>query len=253
MTDKETIMYQILGAICEADAPIVFKGALITKLVLTENGYATLERHTRDIDANWIGTPPSMSEMEITINSSLKTLDGKFHAETFREYGDKKSAGFYIVESTTGEKMVTMDIDIRPIYGSRVYHYGEVGIRGVLANEILADKITVLSGVKMFRRSKDLIDVYTLTHCVRVITAEIFDIIQSKQLVLGKFAELLTRRDDVEHAYNKLAGIDGKPAFDDVYAYLGEFVRPFAVKDETPKIWNSDKLAWEDVNRQAEP
>ena len=28
MTDKETIMYQILGAICKVDAPIVFKGAL---------------------------------------------------------------------------------------------------------------------------------------------------------------------------------------------------------------------------------
>lgn len=27
MTDKETTMYQILGQICQADAPIVFKGA----------------------------------------------------------------------------------------------------------------------------------------------------------------------------------------------------------------------------------
>ena len=34
MTDRENIMYQILGKISETDAPIVFKGALITKLIL---------------------------------------------------------------------------------------------------------------------------------------------------------------------------------------------------------------------------
>jgi hypothetical protein len=36
--DREKIMYRMLGAISGMDAPIVFKGALITKLVLSENG-----------------------------------------------------------------------------------------------------------------------------------------------------------------------------------------------------------------------
>ena len=99
MTDKEKTMYQILGTICETDAPIVFKGALITKLILAEHGYSALERSTRDIDANWIGTPPPMSEIEDTVNHSLGALGGKFHAQAFREYGDKKSAGIYIIES----------------------------------------------------------------------------------------------------------------------------------------------------------
>jgi len=252
MTDKETIMYQILGAICEADAPIVFKGALITKLVLTENGYATLERHTRDIDANWVGAPPSMSELENTLNRSLESFDGKLRAEAFREYGDRKSAGFYIVENATGEKVVTMDIDIRPICGSRTYHYGEISIKGVLANEILADKITVLSGMKMFRRSKDLIDVYALTQCIEVQTSEIFKVVSSKQLKLGEFNELLTRRSDVEHAYNKLQGVEGKPLFDDVYPYLTKLVYPFAQKDKTPRIWRSEKQAWANISRVSE-
>jgi hypothetical protein len=247
MTDKETIMYQILGRICQTDAPIVFKGALVTKLILSEHGYTTLERQTRDIDANWIGTPPPMTELENTINRSLDALNGRFRAEAFREYGDKKSAGLYIVENATGEKIVTMDIDIRPIFGSRVYHYGEVEIRGVLPTEILADKITVLSGIKMFRRSKDFIDVYALTHCVRVLTAEIFEVISGKHLELGEFTELLTRREDVEHAYEKLQGIDGKPPFNEVYPYMIKFVRPFTQRDTTPRIWNSGGRAWDDV------
>ena len=246
MTDRENIMYQILGKISETDVPIVFKGALITKLILAEHGYTTLERQTRDIDANWIGAPPPMDELENTINRSLEAFIGKFYAEAFREYGDKKSAGIYIIESATNERIVTMDVDIRPICGSRTYHYSEVGIRGVLANEILADKIVVLSGMRLFRRTKDVVDVYALAHCIRVLTTEIMGIIGSKHLELGEFTEFLTRRVDLEHAYNKLQGVDGKPLFDEIYQYLNRFVTPFVSKDKTPRVWNSGKRSWDD-------
>jgi len=49
MTEHERLMYQILGRISEANIPLVFKGALITKLILTENGFTTLERQTKDM------------------------------------------------------------------------------------------------------------------------------------------------------------------------------------------------------------
>ena len=248
MTDRENTMYQILGKISETDAPIVFKGALITKLILAEHGYTTLERQTRDIDANWIGTPPPMDELENTINRSLEAFNDKFHAEVFREYGDKKSAGIYIIEIATNERIVIMDIDIRPICGSRTYYYAEVGIRGVLANEILADKIVVLSGMRLFRRSKDLIDVYALAHCVRVLTTEILEVIRSKHLELGEFVEFSTRQVDLEHAYNKLQGVDRKPLFDEIYQYLNRFIIPFVLKDQTSRVWNSGKRVWDDLS-----
>ena len=63
MTRHEKLMYQVLERISKADTPIVFKGALITKLILAENGYTALERQTKDIDANWIGLPPSMNAL----------------------------------------------------------------------------------------------------------------------------------------------------------------------------------------------
>ena len=250
MTDREKTMYQILGKICETDAPIVFKGALITKLILAEQGYTDLDRQTRDIDANWIGDPPPMSEIEDTVNRSLGTLSKKFYVESFREYGDKKSAGLYIVENETGEKILSMDVDIRPICGSRTYHYGELGIRGVLANEILADKITVLSSMRIFRRLKDFIDVYALTHCVEVRTTEIFEVMARKHHQLEEFSEFYTRRDDVEHAYNKLQGVEGKPLFGDIYSYLKDFVFPFAQRDNTSRIWNSGNRNWDEQHIQ---
>jgi hypothetical protein len=40
-------------------------------------------------------------------------------------------------------------------------------------------------------------------------------------------------------------GIEGKPPFDVVYSCLNKFVTPFAMRDETPRIWNSAGLVWE--------
>ena len=246
MTEHEKLMYRVLGSISESDAPIVFKGALITKLVLAENGYNAIERYTKDIDANWTGETPSMEDLVDTINDALGDMREQFHAVAFREYEEKKSAGISIVRNGTDDEVVIMDISIKPVMGSRVYKYGQLEIRGVLANEILADKISVLSKQVVFRRVKDIIDVYALAHCVSVRTQEIFEIYkENPHREIGAFTEFYMRRDDIEHAYNKLFGIDGKPPFDEVYKYLDKFLYPFAQNNKEPLRWNSEMLMWE--------
>jgi hypothetical protein len=247
MTEREKLMYQIMGRISESDAPIVFKGAMVTKFILATGGYTDLDRQTKDIDANWIGAPPSMGDLEDAINRSLGGMREQYFAVAFRNYGEKKSAGISIRSKDTDEEAFSMDISIKPVSGSMIYRYGEISIRGVLANEILADKLTVMSTRMLFRRAKDMVDVYALTHCVEVRIAEMFEMFRKRpEREVGSFAEFLTRRADVEHAYNKLSGVSGKPAFDKVYSYLGKFLHPFVQRDETPKVWNSESLAWED-------
>ena len=248
MTEHERLMYKVLGRISGADTPIVFKGALIAKLILAESNYTDIERKTDDIDANWIDSPPSMGVLVDTINKALGDLSSQFHAVAFREYEEKKSAGISILRNDTDDEVILMDISMKPVAGSRIYHYGETEIRGVLANEILADKISVLSKPIMFRRAKDIVDVYALAHCVRIQTDEIMTVQKSNpSREPGAFTEFFTRRQDVEHAYNKLAGIEGKPLFDNVYAYLSKFLHPFAERDETPKLWNSEGQTWENL------
>ena len=63
MTITESKMYEILAVISNTEAPIIFKGALITKLILKEQGFDQIERMTRDIDANWVGEKPAMDEL----------------------------------------------------------------------------------------------------------------------------------------------------------------------------------------------
>jgi len=245
MTKKEELMYQIIGRLSTSDAPLVFKGALIIKLILSDRGYTEMERQTRDIDANWVGEPPSMDDMVDAVDRSLGDLRNQFHAVAFRSYGDKMSAGIYIRDKSTDDEVVSMDIDMRPIVGSRIYHYGDISIRGVLVNEILSDKIAVLSKKNIFRRAKDLIDVYALAHCVNVKTSDIFGMFEKNpDREIGPFTEFYTRRQDVEHAYGRLAGVDGKPPFDEVYSYLKAFIQPFAERDFTPRVWSSNRLIW---------
>lgn len=38
MTEREKLMYRIIGNISESNAPIIFKGGLITKLILMQIG-----------------------------------------------------------------------------------------------------------------------------------------------------------------------------------------------------------------------
>ena len=250
MTEQEKFMYQILGKITSSDAPIVFKGALITKLILAENGYVDLDRATNDIDADWIGIPPSTGSLVEAVNQSLGDLQNRLYATSSRELTDKQTAGISIIDKDTDKEVIAMDIGMRPVIGSKDYYYGETRIRGVLINQILSDKITVLSSDRLFRRAKDIVDVYALSHCTKVKTADIYNACEKIGREIQPFEAFYERKEEVRHAYNKLKNIESKPSFDDIYNYLDRFLHPFAEKDISAKTWDSDALKWYDEQQK---
>jgi hypothetical protein len=247
MTVLEKKMYEILGVISAGNAPIVFVGGLITKLILAEKGFTGVDRPTVDIDGYWVGTPPTMEYLVETINQSLKAFKGALFAEGTREYGKGITAGISIMEAATGRRVISMDVDVRPAGESKIYYYDGIAIRGVLPSEILADKIFVLSSQHLFRRAKDLLDIYSLAHCVCARTDEIYAALKRKDRVFGGFKEFQTRREDIRHAYGRLAGIEGKPDFDALYSYLLKFSAPFISDEKSPMVWNMDLSKWEKV------
>ena len=252
MTKQEMIMYQVLGKLYEVDAPIVFKGALITKLILMENSYAATERQTRDIDANWIEKPPSMEELVEVVNNSLKSLGDDVYAVAKRPYGQGKSAGIWIISRETGEQVFTMDIAIKPVIGSRVYHYGETSIRGVVPEAVLCDKISVISSERIFRRAKDLLDVYALSNCMVIRLADIYSALKKADRELGAFDAFTNRRADLEYAYNKMRGVTGKPGFNVLFSYLVDFLKPFMQRDMNDKVWIGGNASWcENVEKES--
>jgi len=245
MNDNEKLMYKVMGQITDSNAPIVFKGGLITKLVLEEKGYTSIERATRDIDSNWIGEPPSMAVMVNTINDSLGNLKNAIYAVQDREYSEDSSARLLLKKLGTNDVIFSIDINVKPVTGDKIYYYGESRIKGVLPDEIIADKLSALSGQKVFRRTKDMVDIYALTHCVEVRSSNIFDVCEKKHIEIKPFIEFHSRVSDVKHAYEKLRGLTGvKPQFEIIYNYINDFIKPFAEKNRTEQVWNPDTVTW---------
>jgi hypothetical protein len=243
LTKSEELMYSVMGAVANSNIPIVYKGAMITKLILSEHGFDSFVRETQDIDASWVGDSiPSAAQMADMLNHALLPLG--LIAEVKREHGIGKSAGVKVKDASTKEDRLSMDIDIRADKSVQRYKLGEVSFSGVTPNKVIADKISVIASVKVFRRAKDLIDLYALAHCVKFSKWDIYKLWASEKRSLGDFAPFLTRSDELEFAYNKLQRIEPKPDFAQIYEYLTAFLEPFITPSLTNHVWECEDGRW---------
>ena len=225
LTVQEKRMYDVMCAIKEHNVPVVYKGALITKLILQENQFSEFIRETQDIDASWVGaSPPSMDNLTAMLNNSINILG--LIAVVVREHGEKTSASYDVFGAAHGELVMTIDIDMRKTVESQTYHFGNVSFQGVTPNNVIADKISVIASDKVFRRAKDLVDLYALLHCVIVKTTDIHGIWERESRIIGNFSAFTGRPDELRHAYEKLRRLDVKPEFDMMYVYL-KILSPF--------------------------
>ena len=214
--DKDSfynIAYAIINALYNANLPIVFKGMTVTRLALIENNIS-FSRETRDIDGDWTGDRISLSELEKVINDALSNLNN-IYVKAFRDYSDRTSAGFDIYQNEI--KISSFDLSIRKNEFVKLYDVNGIRFYGQTINKMIADKITVISTNKVFRRSKDLLDLYYLSTITNISKNNIIDIISKCNNTLGNFNELINSKKDVEHAYNSMYWIENKPSFEDVY------------------------------------
>lgn len=235
ISKNEEIMYEVMEAIHDSGIPISFKGSLVLKAVLIENGYGEETRHTVDIDGNWIShSHPTMETMSSSIQKAIDKKKLNLLVSPFREYGVGRSAGFAftsIADKSREEVIFTMDIDVdRPVTETRIYEVKGFSFSGMLLANMLADKIVVISSEKIFRRIKDLIDVFYLSRIAQFDKDEILSVISRNGKAIGNFDAFLNRQDDLRHAYMKyrLSGDVHKPSFEEIYEevrnYLGVFL-----------------------------
>ncbi|MDR2300945.1 MAG: nucleotidyl transferase AbiEii/AbiGii toxin family protein [Deltaproteobacteria bacterium] len=235
-------MYEVMGAIVSVGVPIVYKGAMITKLILQENHFDDFTRETRDIDLNWVDAkPPSMERLKETLNRALAGFG--LTAVIKREYGENQAGGFRIFDAN-GHKKLMIDVNMGPVVDSRIYQFGNVTFRGVTPNSVISDKINAVSSDKICRRAKDLVDLYALAHCAIIKRSELCEIWKKENLSIGTFEVFTKRREDVEHAFEKLNRIDAKPSFEEAYGYLTAFLAPFMEPTLKGEVWDSKKRAW---------
>ena len=233
LTAVEKLMYEVMKAIYDSSIPISFKGSMVLKACLLEAGYSEETRHTVDIDANWnTDTPPSAEQMTESLQKALQNSGIDLNVNLYRMYGEGRSAGFELTDSVTGEIYFTMDIDVnRPIPPTKIYEVEGLRFRGAAPSQMIADKLSAISTEKIFRRIKDVVDLYYLSKAFSFDHADVQRALKNSGRTLGNFSDFLYDTDALRHAYEKFRfeGDVRKPPFYEVY----ESVKAY-IKDEIP-------------------
>ena len=202
LTAEEKLMYAVMKAIYDSGIPVNFKGSMVLKACLLEAGYADETRHTVDIDANWYSaTPPTGPQMVESLEKAIQKSGLDLKVGLHRMYGEGRSAGFELIDKDTGEVLFTMDMDVnRPVPPTRIYEVEGVRFCGVSPSQMIADKLSTISTDKVFRRIKDVVDLYYISKVFPFDKDEITRTLENSGRKLDIFSGFLHRQDELKHS-----------------------------------------------------
>ncbi|MFC2314445.1 MAG: nucleotidyl transferase AbiEii/AbiGii toxin family protein [Selenomonas massiliensis] len=252
MNENEKLMMKVMAELTKAKAPIIFKGAMNLNLALQEAPPVKVHRITHDIDGDWLGANHTVETMRDVLEKAVHRVDPSLSVVVFREPAEEKSTGFRILDADK-ERVFKVDFGQRshPFYQDYqiIYQGKPLYIRGATRSKMLSDKICAIASPKVFRRAKDLVDVYILSHSKDVNLLDVHRTIHAGGRTLGSFEEFRTRQEDLKHAYEKLANVENKPDFSALYGRLETFLAPFIEKKLRPLTWTGE--AWAAPQRHA--
>lgn len=229
ITAEEKLMYQVMKAIYDSGIPLDFKGSLVLKACLMEAGYTDETRHTVDIDANWYADePPTAEQMTGSLQKALTASGIDLEVSLYRMYGEGRSAGFELTDRASGEVLFSMDIDVnRPMPPTKLYEVAGFTFRGVAPAQMLADKLSAISTDKVFRRIKDVVDLYYISRVFAFDKAGVMQTLKNSGRTLDTFQGFLYHENELRHAYEKFrfAGDVDKPPFEEVYGAVKAYIR----------------------------
>ncbi len=214
--ELENFLYQIIAEIAKTNAPIIFKGGLALKdLLYIINPDETIERRTIDIDANWTGEADIDKIYEV-LASALKKVEPSYKLDTYRLADEKKSMGFKILDELD-EVITNIDLDIKdnPFY--IICNINDVNIKYSSIEKIFADKLFAISGPKVFRRGKDILDLYLIISNNNIDFQKVDEILNYDHRKLDNFQTMIENKELIKNAYDSLIGITNKPKFDEVW------------------------------------
>lgn len=224
---NEKLMYRIMSELYKLEAPIIFKGALVTNVILQQSDNSTqVTRGTKDIDADWINLNTDMNTLKNYIQEALNNIDNSLKVEITREYSENKSAGF-VIKNITGDKITSLDISMRDTSYKQLYYIDDLRFWGTTVDKILADKISSISSDKIIRRVKDILDVYALSFCTNYTTSQIIEVMNNTNRFLGDFEYFQKNKDKLKYAYDKLQGVQNKVDFESVYEKVNDISKEF--------------------------
>ena len=235
LSEQEKLMYMVMKAIYDSGIPIEFKGAMVLKACLLEAGFTGEIRHTADIDANWyLNEELSPEQMTMSLQDALTKNGIKMDIKMYRMYGPGRSAGFDLVDQQNGEILFSLDVDInRPTSPSQIYEISGIRFRGVSQNQMMADKISAISSDHVYRRIKDIVDLYYMSQVFAFDRDTLTESLLRSERSLGSFDGFLHHKPELKHAYEKyrFSGDINKPSFEAVYTEVKNYIKDILPKE----------------------
>lgn len=233
---QEKIMYDVMKAIYDSGIPISFKGSMVLKACLLEAGYTEETRHTVDIDANWNSdVEPTAEQMTESLQRAVDKSGLDLEVRLYRPHGEKRSAGFDLLERSTKEILFTMDVDVnRPAPATKIYEIEDIRFCGASPAQMIADKLSAISTDKVFRRIKDVVDLYYISKAFDFNRANVMQTLKDSGRTLDTFHGFLHRAEDLRHSYEKFrfAGDVDKPPFDEIYRLVKSYIKAVLPKEK---------------------
>lgn len=241
--EEEKFLYNLMNQLYQMNIPIVFKGALVLKAIQYNCGNPTgIIRETHDIDGDWVNGVPSMEMLTGILQEAVNRIEYPLIVVPYREYGNGKSAGFNFNHPVTGQTFTSMDLSIRENNNTFRYSYiNGIQFYGQSIDKIVADKVLVCSSRKVFRRIKDVIDLYILSYCWSGSNIQILQLIQASGKSIEMFNEFMNNYTELLHAYSKYSNTATENiSFEIIYSRVKIFLEPYIRIVTTNHIWNGN-------------
>ena len=157
--------------------------------------------------------------------NAVKKIDSALNVQISRVFGERKSAGFRIVNEN-GEKIASIDLSVRQNQFCEPYtsYVNGISINGASLSKMLSDKIYAISGENVCRRMKDVLDIYVISFITEINADELYQIWKDTGRELGDFRAYRAQFVELKEAYDKMKGVKNKPDFNNVYEKVNDVV-----------------------------
>lgn len=235
------IMYALMGAMSKMGYPVVFKGAMVLH-ALTLNTPINTFRMTEDIDADWVGLTITNEELYFKISNAVSSLGiPNLYVIQKKNFKVGMSAEFHIMQKGVEDVLFTMDIGVKNNNHHLVYKLPSgVSFLGSHPNKIFADKVSAISTRKVYRRVKDIYDMYLLSHISGYRIKYIHEALLDAGRELESFNEFLNdpmKPKGLEYAFERMRSVENKPNYQEMYARVLRFIAPFIESTKVDGEW----------------
>lgn len=209
----------------------VLKGGTAFMSMLNESNLDNYMRSTHDIDLP-VSSESAWQSFKRDIVQILNSNQyGVQYEVTKFKNRSTTSDSINLVASYKGtEYRLKIDMNVSPFKTITVTYLSSTGMDAYDCDTMIADKISAICSQKIYRRSKDLYDLYVLSQIRQYSLNSLVNHIKVKRpefftsgvnmLVSQNYAPL-------EHAYSKYKGILNKPEFGAMFKICSSFICPF--------------------------